>query len=84
MITVFTWSNSGMVFLEEFYAVLLLAHLFATIVLVGSMTHNLLIVVGYLSSKFSRQKLEWLYVKISLWAYIIVYIIGAKKNKNQK
>jgi len=73
-----------MVFLEEFYAVLLLAHLFATVVLVGSMTHNLLIVVGYLSSKFSRQKLEWLYVKISLWAYIIVYIIGAKKIKNQK
>lgn len=66
-----------MVFLENYYEILLLVHLFATFVLVGSMTHNLLIVVGYVRGKFSRQKLEWLYVRVSLWAYIIVYIIGA-------
>jgi hypothetical protein len=65
-----------MVFLENFYSFLLLAHLFATFVLVGSMTHNLLIVVGYVPGKFGRQKLEWLYVKVSLWAYTIVYVIG--------
>jgi len=65
-----------MVFLENFYKILLLAHLFATFVLVGSMTHNLLIVVRYLGGEFGRQKLEWLYVKVSLWAYTIVYIIG--------
>ena len=65
-----------MVFLEDIYGLLLLAHLFATFVLVGSMTHNLLCVVKYLRGKFGRQKLEALYVKVSFWAYIIVYIIG--------
>lgn len=66
-----------MVFLENFYGLLLLAHLFVTFVLAGSMTHGLLIVVGYLRGRFGRQKLEWFYVRVSLWAYTIVYIIGA-------
>ena len=66
-----------MVFLENFYSFLLLVHLFATFVLVGSMTHNLFCVRDYLRSKFNRQKLEQLYVKVSLWAYVIVYVIGA-------
>ena len=66
-----------MVFLENYYEILLLAHLFAIFVLVGSMTHNLLIVIGYVRGKFGRQKLEWLYVKVSLWTYTIVYVIGA-------
>ena len=66
-----------MIFLERFYSVLLLAHLFVTIVLVGSMTHGLLIVINYLRGKFGRQKLEWLYVRVSLWSYVIVYVIGA-------
>ena len=65
-----------MVFLENYYEILLIAHLFATFVLVGSMTHNLLVVVGYLRGKFGRQKLEQRYVRVSLWAYIIVYILG--------
>ena len=65
-----------MVFLEDFYSLLLLAHLFTTFVLVGSMTHNLLIVIGFVRGKFGRQKLEWLYVRVSLWAYTIVYVIG--------
>jgi len=66
-----------MVFLENYYSLLLLVHLFVTFVLVGSMTHNLLCVIGYLRGKFGRQKLEQLYVKVSFWAYIIVYVIGA-------
>ena len=66
-----------MVFLENFYEFLLLLHLFATFVLVGSMTHNLLIVLGYLRGKFGRQKLELLYVKVSFWTYIVVYVVGA-------
>ncbi len=49
-----------MVFLENVYEILLLVHLFATFVLVGGMTHNLLIVIGYVRGKFGRQKLEWL------------------------
>jgi len=66
-----------MVFLESYYEILLLVHLFATFVLVGSMTHNLLIVIGYVRGRFGRQKLEWTYVKVSLWAYVVVYVIGA-------
>jgi len=66
-----------MVFLESAYSFLLLVHLFVTFVLVGSMTHGLLIVISYLRGKFNRQKLEWLYVSVSLWSYVIVYVIGA-------
>ena len=66
-----------MVFLEDFYEVLLLAHLFVTFVLVGGMTHNLLVVVGYLRGKFGREKLEWFYLRVSLWSYIIIYVLGA-------
>jgi len=66
-----------MVFLENFYSFLLLVHLFATFVLVGSLTHNLFRVVDYLRGRFNREKLELLYVKVSLWSYIIVYVIGA-------
>lgn len=66
-----------MVFLENLYAPLLLAHLFVTFALVGCMTHNLLIVIGYLRGKFGRQKLEWFYVRVSLWMYGIVYLFGA-------
>jgi hypothetical protein len=48
-----------MVFLEAFfYEFLLLAHLFATFVLVGSMTHNLVCVVDYLRGKLGREELE--------------------------
>jgi hypothetical protein len=66
-----------MVFLEKFYEILLLLHLFVTFVLVGAMTHNLLIVIDYLRGKFNRHKRELLYVKVSLYSYVIVYVLGA-------
>ena len=66
-----------MVFLEKFYVILLLAHLFVTFVLVGSMTHNLIVVIGYLRGKFTRQRLELRFVKVALWSYIIIYVTGA-------
>ncbi len=66
-----------MVFMEDFYEIILLTHLFATFVLVGSMTHNLLCVIDYVRGRFGRQKLELLYVKVSFWAYVIVYVLGA-------
>ncbi|MFQ6036615.1 MAG: hypothetical protein ACE5NM_12325 [Sedimentisphaerales bacterium] len=65
-----------MVFLENFYSFLLLVHLFATFVLVGSMTHNLFCVIDYMRGKFNRKKLEQLYVTVSVWSYIIVYAVG--------
>jgi len=66
-----------MVFLERFYEVLLLAHLFVTFVLVGSLGHNLLIVLKYVRGKFGRQKLELYYARVSFWSYVIVYVLGA-------
>ena len=66
-----------MVFLENYYNFLILLHLFATFVLVGAMTHNLVIVLKYVRGKFGKKKLEHYYVKISLWAYVIVYVLGA-------
>jgi hypothetical protein len=66
-----------MVFLEKYYRILLLVHLFATFVLVGSMTHHLFIIIGYIRGKFGRQKLEQRYIKVALWSYITVYVIGA-------
>lgn len=66
-----------MVFLESFYKVLLQVHLFAALVLVGSMTHNLVIVVGYLRSEFGQKQREKFFVTVSLYAYITVYIIGS-------
>lgn len=65
-----------MVFLENFYEWLLVLHLLATFVLVGSLTHNLLCVVKFIRGEFGRAKLEWRYVRVSLWSYVIVYILG--------
>jgi len=65
------------VFLERFYVVLLVVHLLVTIVLVGSMTHNFLVVVDYLRGKFNRKKLELKFLKVSVWSYTFVYIVGA-------
>lgn len=66
-----------MVFLEDWYVPLLVAHLLVTFVLVGSMTHNLLCVIGYLRGKFHKEKLELFYAGVSLWAYAAVYLLGS-------
>jgi len=68
-------STSG-VFLANYYNFLVLLHLLAAIVLIGAMTHNLLIVLRYIGGKFGRKKLEYFYVKVSLWAYAVVYTLG--------
>lgn len=66
-----------MVFLEKFYVVLLLAHLFATFILLGSMTHNLLIVFKYARGEFGREKREQYFGKIAFWTYTFIYTTGA-------
>ncbi len=45
--------------------------------LVGSLTHNLFVVVGYLRGKFGRKKLELRYLKYTFYSYVLVYIFGA-------
>ncbi len=66
-----------MVFLEDWYVPLLVVHLFVTFVLIGSITHNLLCVKDYVRGKFGRERLEWLYLRVSFWSYVVVYILGA-------
>ena len=46
------------VFLEDYYNLMVVAHLLTTIVLVGAMTHNLLIVLKYVRGKFGRKKID--------------------------
>lgn len=65
------------VFLDSSYNLLMVLHLLATFALVGAMTHNLIIVIGYVRGKFGRKNREQYYVKIAFWSYIIVYAFGA-------
>lgn len=66
-----------MVILEDFYKALLIVHLLGTFVLVGSMTHNSFILIGYIRGKFNRRKREFFFLKCTFWSYLIVYIFGA-------
>lgn len=65
------------VFLENLYTLLLLVHLLFTFVLVGSMSHNLVCVLGYARGQFGRQNVEKRYAWTFLWSYTVVYVIGA-------
>jgi hypothetical protein len=65
-----------MVYFESFYKFLLIIHLIATFALLGCLTHNLVIVTGYLRGRFIRQNLEWLYLRLSFYFYIITYAVG--------
>ena len=66
-----------MVFLESIANFLLFLHLCATIVLAGSMGHNLVLVVRYCRGNFTKQKVEKLYVRIAFWAYCVTFLLGA-------
>ncbi len=66
-----------MVFLEPFRKYLLFFHLVSTGVLLGALTHGLIVLVGYWRGKFSKRNLERLYVKVGFWAYVCVFVFGA-------
>ena len=66
-----------MVFLEGFSKFLLFLHLVGAFVLAGSLAHNLMVIVGYWRGKFRKKNLEKLYVKISFWAYVVTFLVGA-------
>ena len=55
---------------------LLLLHTAAAIVCLGSITHNLVMIVGYWRGQFRRTQLEKLYVKVSFIAFICTYLLG--------
>lgn len=65
------------VFLERYYPVLLLAHLGATMVLMGALVHHFWCVVGYVRGQFNRQNLEKRYARVLFWAYLVTYGLGA-------
>jgi hypothetical protein len=65
------------VFLEVISKWLLFVHLVGTGVLLGGMTHDLVLIVGYWRGKFRKKKLGRLYVKVSFWAYVTVFFVGA-------
>ncbi|GAB5521763.1 MAG: hypothetical protein RhofKO_40140 [Rhodothermales bacterium] len=50
-------------------------HFLAVIVLAGSQTHNLLLVLGYWRGRY-RITLEKRYVPIAFWAYVAVVVFG--------
>jgi len=64
------------VFLENCYVFLLVVHLLATFVLIGSMSHNLLGVVAYCRGRFERQALEKRNARVFFGSYVVVYVIG--------
>lgn len=67
-----------MIFLENLSKLLLFLHLISTIVLIGSISLNLIIILaGYWRGKFFKKNLEKLCVKTSFWTYAIVCIFGA-------
>lgn len=64
-------------FLEAWAKPLLILHTLAAVLLLGSMTHNVLIVVPYLWGRFRKTRLEKLYVKVAFVAYLITFGLGA-------
>jgi len=56
-----------MVFLEQFSKYLLFFHLLSTGVLIGALTHTLIVIVGYWRGRFGKRKLEKLYSKVGFW-----------------
>jgi len=65
-----------MVFLENYFQLILMLHLLTTFFLIGSMTHNLLRVVDYARGRFNRRKQEQRFNSAMFWSYIIVYVQG--------
>ena len=65
-----------MIFLQAWYSLLLLAHLLATFLLVGIMTHHLRCVGGYLRGRFGRETIELRYLRVTWWTYLAVYVLG--------
>jgi hypothetical protein len=55
---------------------LLLLHTAAAIVCLGSITHNLVMIVNYWRGQFRRVALEKLYVKVSFIAFLCTYLLG--------
>jgi hypothetical protein len=65
------------IWLENAGKPLLILHALTAILLLGTMTHNSLLTVRYLWGHFHKVKLEKLYVKVGLIAYLLTFGLGA-------
>jgi hypothetical protein len=65
------------IFLQAQGKFLLVLHALLAILLLGSMTHNVLICVRYLGGNFARIRLEKLYVKVAFVAYLLTFGLGS-------
>lgn len=66
-----------MIFFESLSRVGLLLHLVTSVVLLGSLTHALLIQRHYLRGDFTHRTLERTYVRVACWAYAVTFCLGA-------
>lgn len=72
------------VFLQAWGKLLLILHALCGILLLGSMTHNVLLVVPYLWGRYKRIPLEKLYVKVAFVAYLLTFGLGALTYPNYR
>jgi len=70
-------SAPSAIFLQNQGKFLLILHALMAVLLLGSLTHNLLISAQYLRGKFTKIRLEKLYVKVSFVAYLLTFGLGA-------
>ncbi len=68
---------STSVFLEAWGKPLLILHALLAILLLGSMTHHVLLTVPYLWGKFRKLRLEKIYVHVVAVSYSLTFAVGA-------
>ncbi len=66
-----------MVVFETFSKGILFIHLIVCMALVGSTTHNLVLLVGYIRGRYNKAPLEKMYTQIMLWTYSGTFLLGA-------
>ena len=64
-------------FLEPWARALLVIHALGAMALLGAVTHQGILAVGYLSGYTARHRLEATYVRIVAWLYPAVFALGA-------
>ncbi len=65
-----------MVFLENLFQLILMLHFLLTFLLVGSMSHHLVCLAGFMRGRFALLKQEKLVLSVSFWSYLAIYIFG--------
>ena len=65
-----------MVFAQSIFKILLVLHLAAAVVLLGSSTHNVLVLIGMNGKSEKSIKVEQKFAAISFYAFLVCFIIG--------